>query len=95
MHGHTVLFPAAALVNPAGVGVRLLIGHRGPGEAAQIGSDQADVAPPAVLGGHVDHGVGVRAAHQPTVLPVFAVGPRDLVGGWKLAVHPDVPLHVR
>lgn len=94
MDGHAVLLPAAALVNPAGVGERLLVVHRGPGEAAQIGIDQADVAPPAVLRGHVDDGVGEGAAHQAAVLPVLAVGAGDLVGLRELAVHPDVSLQV-
>lgn len=94
MHGHAVLFPGVALVNPAGVGEGLLIRQRGPGEAAQLGIDQADVAPPAVLCGHVDDGVGVGAAHQPAVLPVLAVGAGHLVSGGKLTVHPDVSLQV-
>lgn len=94
MHGHAVLLPFAALVDPAGVGVRLLVGQRGPGEAAQGGADQADVAPPAVLRGNVVDDVGVGAAHQPAVLPILAVGSGDLVGGQELAVHPDVSLHV-
>lgn len=94
MDRHAVLLPAAALVNPAGVGEGLLISQRGPGEAAQIRSDQADVAPPPVLCGHIDHGVGVGAAHQAAVLTILAVGARDLVGGWKLTVHPDVMLQV-
>lgn len=63
MDGHAVFLPAAALVNPAGVGEWPLISQRGPGEAAQSGSDQADVAPPAVFCGHIDDGVGVGAAH--------------------------------
>lgn len=94
MHSHAVLLPAGALVNPAGVGVRLLISQRGPGEAAQSGIDQADVAPPAVLSGHIDDGVGVGAAHQPAVLPILTVRSWDLVGGWELTVHPDVSLQV-
>lgn len=94
MDGHAVLLPAAALVNPAGVGERLLISQRGPGEAAQIRTDQADIAFPAVLCGHIDDGVGVGAAHQAAVLPVLTVGAGDLVGGWKLTVHPDVSLQV-
>lgn len=94
MDGHAVLLPAVALVDPAGVGEGPLISQRGTGEAAQGGRDQADVAPPAVLRGHVDDGIGVGAAHQPAVLPVLTVGPGDLVGGWKLTVHPDVPLQV-
>lgn len=95
MHGHAILFPGGALVNPAGVGVRLLISHRGPGEAAQIRRDQADVAPPAVLSGHIDDSVGVGAAHQTAVLPILTVGAWDLVGGWELTVHSDVSLQVR
>lgn len=94
MHSHAVLLPAVALVNSAGVGVRLLISQRGPGEAAQCGSDQADIASPTILGGHVDDGIGVGAAHQPAVLPILTVGPRDLVGGRKLTVHPDISLQV-
>lgn len=94
MHGHAVLLPAVALIDPAGVGVRLLVGQRCPGEAAQIGGDQADVAPPAVLRGHVDDSVGVGAAHEPAVLPILTVGSGDLVGGRELAVHPDVSLQV-
>lgn len=94
MDSHAVLLPAVALVNPAGVGERPLISQRGPGEAAQIGSDQADVAPPAVLCGHIDDGVGVGAAHQPAILTILTVGAGDLVGGWKLTVHPDVSLQV-
>lgn len=94
MNGHAVLLPFVALIDPAGVGVRLLVGQRGPGEAAQSGADQADVAPPAVLRGNVDDGVGVGAAHQPAVLPILTVGSGDLVGGRELAVHPDVSLQV-
>lgn len=94
MNRHAVLFPAAALINPAGVGVRLLISHRGPGEAAQIGRHQADVAPPAVLCRHIDDGVGVGAAHEPAVLPILTVGAGDLIRGRKLTVHPDVSLQV-
>lgn len=94
MHGHAVLLPAFALVNPAGVGERPLISHWGPGEAAQRGIDQANVAPPAVVCGHIDDGIGVGAAHQPAVLPILTVGAGHLVGGWKLTVHPDVSLQV-
>lgn len=94
MNGHAVLLPAASLINPAGVGVRLLISHRGPGEAAQVGRDQAHIAPPAVFCGHIDDGVGDGAAHQPAVLAVLTVGTGDLVGGWELTVHPDVSLQV-
>lgn len=94
MDGHAVLLPAVALVDPAGVGERPLVGQRGPGEAAQSGTDQTDVAPPAVVHRDVDHGVGVGAAHQPAVLPVLTVRAGDLVGGWKLTVHPDVSLKV-
>lgn len=95
MHGHAVLLPAVALIHSAGVGVRLLVSQRGPGEAAQGGVDQADVAPAAVLDGDVDDSIGVGAAHQPAVLPVFTVGAGDLVGGRELTVHPDVSLQVR
>lgn len=94
MDGHAVLLPAVALINPAGVGERPLISQRCPGEATQGGSDQADVAPPAVLCGHVDDGVGVGAAHQPAVLPILAVRPGDLISGWKLTIHPYVSLQV-
>lgn len=95
MHSHAVLLPAVALVNPAGVGLRCLIGQWGPGEAAQSGTDQADVTSPAVLSGHVDDSVGVGAAHQPAVLTVLTVGAWNLVGGWKLTVHPHISLQVR
>lgn len=95
MDSHAVLLPRATLINPAGIGVRLLVRHGGPGEAAQVGRDQADVAPPAVLYQHVGDGVGGGAAHQPAVLPVFAVGAGHLVGGRELTVHPDVSLQVR
>lgn len=94
MDGHAVLLEVVALVNPAGVRVGPLIGKRGPGEAAQVWSHQADVAPPAVLCGHISDGVGVGAAHQTAVLPVLAVGAGDQVGGRKLTVHPDVSLQV-
>ena len=94
MNSHAVLLPAAALINPAGVGVRLLIGQRGPGEAAQIGKDEADVAPPAVLCGHIGDGVGEGAANQSAVLPILTVGTGDLVGGRELTVHPDISLQV-
>lgn len=63
MHGHAVLLPALPLVNPACVGEGPLVGERRPGEAAQVGVGQADVAPPAVLHGHVRDHVGVSAAH--------------------------------
>lgn len=94
MNRHAVLLPAVALINPAGVGVGLLVGHRGPGEAAQIGRDQADVAPSAVVRGHVGDHVGVGAAHQPAVLTVLTVRARDLVGGQELTVHPDISLQI-
>lgn len=94
MHGHAVLLPAVSLVNPAGVGEGSLIGQRRPGEAAQCGVDQADVAPPAVLHGHVDDVVGVSAAHQPTVLPILAVGAGHLVRGREFTVHPNISLQV-
>lgn len=95
MDGHAVFLKVVALVNPAGVGEGLLIGKRGPGEAAQVWSHQADVAPPAVLCGHVSDGVGKGAAHQTAVLPILAVGAAARVGGRKLTVHPDVSLQVR
>lgn len=95
MNSHAVLLPAVALVNPAGVGVGLLVGQRGPGQAAQIGGHQADVAPPPVLCGHVDDGVGVGGAHQPAVLAILAVGPGNHVAGQELAIDPDVSLQVR
>lgn len=63
MHGHAVLLPAVPLVNPAGVGEGPLVGQRCPGEAAQVGFEQADVGPPAVLHGNVDDGVGISTAH--------------------------------
>lgn len=91
---HAVLLPAVALVHPAGVGERPLVCQRGPGETAQRGADQADVAPATVLCGHVDHGVGEGAAHQPAVLSVLTVRAGNFIGGWKLAVHPDVSLQV-
>lgn len=91
---HAVFLPAGPLVHSAGVGVWLLVGHGGPGEAAQVVVDQADVAPPAVVNGHVDDSVGVGAAHQPAVLAVLAVRSWSLVGGWELAVHPNIPLQV-
>lgn len=94
MHGHAVLFPAVALVNPACVGVRLLISQWGPCETAKVGRDQADIAPPAVLNGHIDDSVGVGAAHQSAVLPILTVRPRDLVGRRELTVHPDVSLQI-
>jgi len=95
MDGHAVLQPLLPLVHPACVGEGLLVGQRGPGEAAQVGVHQAYVAPPAVLCGHVDHGVGERAAHQAAVLPVLAVRPGHLVGGGELTVHPHISLQVR
>ena len=94
VNGQAVLLPGQALVHAAGEGVGLLVRHRGPGEAAQGGADQADVGAPAVVHGHqVDH-VGVGAAHQPAVLAVLAVGARELLGGGELTVHPEVPLQV-
>lgn len=95
MDGHAVLLKVVPLVHPAGVGVRPLIGKWGPGEAAQVWSHQADVAPPAVVYGHVSDGDGVSAAHQPAVLTVLAVWAGTRVGGRKLTVHPDVSLQVR
>lgn len=94
MDSHAVLLPAVALVDPAGVGERLLISQRGPGKATYIIVDQADIAPPAVIYGHVDDGVGVGGAHQAAVLPVLTVGAGHLIGGWKLTVHPDISLQV-
>lgn len=95
MDGHAVLLKVVALVNPAGVGEGPLIGKRGPGEATQVWSHQADVAPPAVVYGHVSDGAGQSAAHQAAVLAILAVGTRTRVGGRKLTVHPDVSLQVR
>lgn len=95
MDGHAVLLEVVALVNPAGVGVRPLIGKRGPGEAAQVWSHQADVAPPAIIYGHVSDGGGVSAAHQAAVLTILAVGAGTRVGDRKLTVHPNVSLQVR
>lgn len=94
MHGHAVLLPAGALVNPAGVCKRSLISQWGPGKATQSRGHQADVAPPAVLGGHVDDSVGVGAAHQSAVLPILTVGGSDVVRGQELTVNPDVSLQV-
>ena len=94
MHGHAVLLPFGALVNPAGVCIRLLFSHWGPGEAADSGSDQADVAPPAILSGHIDVDIGVGATNQPAVLSILTVGAWDLVSGWELTIHPDVSLQV-
>lgn len=94
MNSHAVLLPSAPLINPAGVGVRLLIGHRRPGEAAQIRVDQAYVAPSTVVYGHVDDLVGEGGPHQPAVLPILAVGAGDLVGLRELTVHPDISLQV-
>lgn len=95
MDSHAVLLPGVALVNPAGVGERSLISQGGPGEAAQVWTDQADVAPPSILHGHIDYCVGEGAANQPAVLSILAVGPGDLISFWKLTVHPDISLQVR
>lgn len=94
MNGHAVLLPAVALINPAGIGVRLLISHRGPGETAQIGVGQADVAPSTVFHGHINDLVGVGGAHYPAVLTKLTVGAGDLIGLWELTVHPDISLQV-
>lgn len=94
MNRHAVLLPGVALINAAGVGVRLLISHRGPGETAQIRIGQADVAPPTVLCGHINDLVGVGGAHYPAVLAKLTVGAGDLIGLWELAVHPDISLQV-
>lgn len=94
MNGHAVLLPVATLVNPAGVGEGPLISKCGPGEAAQVGSDQANITPPAVLCGYIGDGIGIGAAHQPAVLPILAIRAVNLVGDWKLAVHPDISLQV-
>lgn len=94
MNGHAVLLPVVTLVNPAGVGVRLLISQWSPGEAAQIGSDQANIAPSAVVMGHINDGVRVGAAHQPAVLPILTVGAWDLISGRELTVHPNISLQI-
>lgn len=94
MHCHAVLLPAVALVHPAGVGLRGLISQWGPGEAAQVGIDQAHVAPPAVLYIHINDLVRDSGAHQPAVLSVLTVWARDLVGRRKFTVHSHVPLQI-
>lgn len=95
MDSHAVLLPGVALVNPAGVSERPLISQGGPGEAAQVWTDQADVAPPSILHGHIHDCVWVSAANQPAVLSILTVGPGDLICFWKLTVHPDISLQVR
>lgn len=94
MNGHAVLLPAATLVNPAGVSGGSLISQWDPGEAAQVGSDQANITPPAVLYGYIGDGIGIGAAHQPAILPILAISAGNLVGDWKLAVHPDISFQV-
>lgn len=94
MHSHAILLPAGALVHPAGVRLGCLISQRGPDEAAQVGIDQAHIAPPAVLYIHINDLVWDSCAHQPTVLSVLTVRAWDLVGGRKLTVHSDVPLQI-
>lgn len=95
MNSHAVLLPAVALVDSAGVGVGLLVSHGGPGQTAQVWGHQADVAPPAVLCGHVDDGVGVGGANQTAVLAIFTVGARNQIRGQELAVHPDITFKIR
>lgn len=95
MDGHAVLLKGVALVNPAGIGEGPLVSKRGPGEAAQVWRHQADIAPPAVVYGHISDAAGESAAHQAAVLPILAVGALTRVGGWKLTVHPDISLQVR
>lgn len=92
MNSQAVLLPAVALVHPAGVGLRGLIGQWGPDEAAQVGIDQAHIAPPAVLYIHINDLIWDSGAHQPTVLSVLTVWAWDLVGGRKFTVHSHVPL---
>lgn len=94
MYSHAVLLPLVALVHPAGVGLRSLIGQWGPGEAAQVVIDQAHVAPPAVLHVHINDLVWDSGAHQPTVLSVLTVRAWDLVRGWKFTVYSHIPLQI-
>lgn len=94
MHSHAVLLPVVTLVNSAGVGVRLLISQWSPDEAAQICTDQANIASSAVVMGHISDSVRVGAAHQPAVLPILTVRSRDLIGGRELTVHPNISLQV-
>lgn len=94
MHSHTVLLPAVALVHPAGVSLRGLISQWGPGEAAQVGIDQAHVAPPAVLYIYINDLIWDSGAHQATVLSVLTIWAWDLVSGRKFTVHSHVPLQI-
>lgn len=94
MYCQAVLLPAGALVNPTGVGLRSLISQWGPGEAAQVGIDQAHIAPPTVFYIHINDLIWDSGAHQPAVLSILTVWAWDLVGRRKFTVHPHISLQI-
>lgn len=96
MECHAVLLPGVALINPAGVGVRTVIGHRHPGEATNVRWHQGDIGSASGLNmwDQVDRVVWVGGSHESPILFEFAEWPGDLVGLWEFTVNPEVPLYV-
>lgn len=94
--GHAILFPGASLIHPASVSVCPIIWHRHPGEAANVGRHQCDIGTTSGLYGwdEMHWIVGIRGAHQTSVLFELAKRSRDLVTFWELTIHTNVPLQV-
>lgn len=94
--GHAILFPGASLIYPAGVSVCPVIWHRHPREAADVGGHQCDIGTTSGLYGRneVHWVVGIRGAHQASILFELAERPRDLVAFRELTIHTHIPLQV-
>lgn len=93
---HAVLLPGVALINPAGVSVRTVIGHRHPGEATNVRWHQGDIGSASGLNwwDHVDWCVWVGGSHESPILFEFTERPGNLVGLWEFTVNPEVLLNV-
>ncbi len=93
---HAILLPGAALINPAGVGVRAVVRHGHPREATNVRWHQGHIGSASGLNrwDHVDRGVWVGGAHESPILFELAEWPRDLVGLWEFTVNPEVLLNV-
>ncbi len=93
---HAILLPGAALINPAGVGVRAVVGHGHPGETTNVRWHQGHIGSASGLNrwDHVDRGVWVGGAHESPILFELTEWSRDLVGLWEFTVNPEVLLNV-
>lgn len=93
---HTVLFPGAALVNPAGVRVRTVIGQGHPGEATDVRGHQGDVDSPPGLNRwyQLNWSVWVGGSHKSPILFKLAEWPGDLVSLWEYTVNLKISLYV-